>query len=32
MIYFLIFFGLGSELETDQDSQPLAPPYPLNLA
>jgi len=28
----LIFFGLGLELETDQASQPLAPPCPLNLA
>jgi hypothetical protein len=31
MIYFYIFFGLSSELETDQASQPLAP-CPLNLA
>jgi hypothetical protein len=32
MIYFLIFFYLGLELETDQISQPLAPPCPPNLA
>ncbi len=32
MIYFLIFFGLGLELETYQASQPLAPPCPPNLA
>jgi hypothetical protein len=31
MIYFLIFFGLSLELEIDQASQPLAPPYPPNL-
>jgi hypothetical protein len=29
---FLIFFGLGSKLETDQVSQPPAPPCPPNLA
>ncbi len=28
----MIFFGLGPELETDQVSQPLAPPCPPNLA
>jgi hypothetical protein len=32
MIYFLIFFNLGPELEIDQVSQPLAPPCPPNLA
>jgi hypothetical protein len=32
MIYFLIFFYLGSKLETDQVSQPPAPPCPPNLA
>jgi hypothetical protein len=32
MIYFLIFFYLGPEFETDQVSQPPAPPCPLNLA
>jgi hypothetical protein len=32
MIYFLIFFYLGPELETDQVSQPSAPPCPLDLA
>jgi hypothetical protein len=32
MIYFLIFFGLGSELEIDQASWPSAPPCPPNLA
>jgi hypothetical protein len=32
MIYFLIFFDLGPKLETDQVSQPPAPPCPLNLA
>ncbi len=31
MILFY-FFGLGSELETNQVSQPLAPPCPPNLA
>jgi hypothetical protein len=31
MIYFLIFFGLGPKLETDQVFQPLAPPCPPNL-
>jgi len=28
MIYFYIFFGLGSELKTNQAFQPLAPPCP----
>jgi len=32
MIYFLIFFGLGPKLETNQVSQPLARPYPPNFA
>jgi hypothetical protein len=32
MIYFLIFFYLGPELETDQVSQPSTPPCPPNLA
>jgi hypothetical protein len=32
MISFLIFFYLGPELETNQVSQPLAPPYPPYLA
>jgi hypothetical protein len=32
VIYFLIFFGLGPELETDQVFQPSAPPCPPNLA
>ncbi len=32
MIYFLIFFFLGPELETDQIFQPPAPPCPPNLA
>ncbi len=32
MIYFLIFFNLGLELETDQVFQPPAPPCPPNLA
>jgi len=32
MIYLLIFFGLGSKLETDQACQPSAPPYAPNLA
>jgi hypothetical protein len=32
MIYFLIFFGLGPELEIDQVSQPPTPPCPPNLA
>jgi hypothetical protein len=31
MIYFLIFFYLGSKLETDQVFQPPAPPCPPNL-
>jgi len=31
MTYFFIFFGLGSELEIDQSSQPLTPPCPLNM-
>jgi len=31
MIYFLIFFGLSPEFETDQVFQPLAPPCPPNL-
>jgi hypothetical protein len=31
MTYFFICFGLGLELETDQASQPLAPPCPPNL-
>jgi hypothetical protein len=32
MIYFLIFFYLGLQLETDQVSQPPAPLCPPNLA
>jgi hypothetical protein len=32
MIYFLIFFNLGLEFETDQISQPSAPLCPPNLA
>ncbi len=32
MIYFLIFFGLGLEFETNQVSPALALPYPPNLA
>jgi hypothetical protein len=32
MTYFFIFFGLGPELETDQTSQPSAPPCPPNMA
>jgi hypothetical protein len=32
MTYFFIFFHLGSELETNQASQPPAPPSPPNLA
>jgi hypothetical protein len=31
MIYFLIFFCLGPKCETNQVSQPLAPPCPPNL-
>ncbi len=32
MIFLKIFFGLGPKFETDQASQPPAPPCPPNLA
>jgi hypothetical protein len=32
MIYFLIFFGLSSELETNHTSKAPTPPCPLNFA
>ncbi len=32
MIFLKMFFGLGLEFETDQASQPSAPPCPFNLA
>jgi len=32
LFFELSFFGLSSKLETDQASQPLAPPCPPNLA